>query len=430
MSKSKKYLLWIFAAFLVGMMFPRAYSTVDQTYQQLRVLVEVLELVKDNYVEDVDTQKLVYGAADGVVRQLDDFSQFMDPDTNKLVKSDTDGEFGGLGITVGSQDGYLMVVSPMPGMPAYKAGILPDDRIIKIEGESTKDMPYFDAIKRMRGKTGTKITITIARESTEKKDVPWITKDITMERARIVETVVRHRMLENKIGYIHASSFSGHVMDEMGDALSDLKKNGMEALVIDLRYNPGGLLGAAVDMSKLFVADGKMIVFTKGRRPENYQEFRSGRTAPYSALPLVVLMNDGSASASEIVAGAMQDNHRGAIIGERSFGKGSVQEIRPLSDGSGLRLTVAHYYTPRGVCIQRDPKTHIGGIVPDIDVKISTDTDFRVKLMRQIDADEIYAPGRETISSVKKKDQVRDEVLEKAVEILKARSVITGPSKS
>jgi carboxyl-terminal processing protease len=430
MTKSKKYLLWIFAAFFVGMLFPRAYSTVDQTYQQLRVLVEVLELVKDNYVEEVDTQKLVYGAADGVVRQLDDFSQFMDPDTNKLVKNDTDGDFGGLGITVGNQDGYLIVVSPMPGTPAYKAGILPQDRIIKIDGESTKDMSYYDAIKRMRGKAGTKITLTIARETPEKKDDPWTLKDITMERAKIVETVVRYHMLENKIGYIHVSSFSGHVMDEMNEAMADLKKQGMEALVIDLRYNPGGLLEAAVDMSKLFLSGGKMIVSTNGRHPENHQEFHSDVSAQYSDLPLVVLVNDGSASASEIVAGAMQDNHRGAIIGERSFGKGSVQEIRPLSDGSGLRLTVAHYYTPSGKCIQRDPKTHIGGIVPDVDVKISTDTDFRVKLMNQIEAEQIYAPGKEPVPSIKKKDQVRDEVLDKAIEILKARSVITGPSKS
>ncbi|MDD2772262.1 MAG: S41 family peptidase [Elusimicrobiales bacterium] len=418
MKKGKRYLLWIFAAFLVGMLFPRAYSAVDQTYQQLRVLVEVLELVRDNYVDQVDTKKLIYGAAEGVIRQLDDFSQFMDPEVNKRVKSDTEGEFGGLGISIVSRDGYITVVSPTPGTPAYKAGIMPNDRIIKIEGESTKDMFPDDAVKKLRGAVGTKVKFTVAREPEGKTPgAPWAVKEYELERAKIVPEVASYKLLDDKIGYLRLADFSGHMMDEAADGLAAMKKKGMEALVVDLRFNPGGLVVGAVDLTKLFLSDNKMIVYTKGRKPENYQEFRSGRAAPYAGLPLVVLVNGGSASSSEIVAGALQDNKRAVIIGSRTFGKASVQSIIPLSDGSGLRLTVAHYYTPNGKSIHRDPKTGIGGIVPDIALDISPEADARS--IRQ--KDQIHTPGKEPVSAVKPEDMVKDEALARAVEILKAR---------
>lgn len=411
-------MLWVLAAFFMGTVFPLAYSAVDQTYQQLRVLVEVLELVKDNYVDETDSKKLLYGAANGIVRELDDFSQFMDPDVNKRVKGDTEGEFGGIGIRITSRDGFVVVITPMPGTPAYRAGIMPGDRIVKIEDESVKDMSPDDAVKKLRGAPGTKVRFTIARDPESKStDAPALIKEFTLERAKIVTEAVDFKMLENGTGYLRLAEFSGHMMQSTSKALDSMSKDGMKALVIDMRYNPGGLLAGAVDFSKLFMGENRMVVYTKGRKAENYQEFRCGRAAKYSALPLVVLVNGGSASASEIVAGALQDNKRAVIVGARTFGKGSVQSILPLSDGSGLRLTVAKYYTPSGKTIHRDPKTGAGGIVPDITVDVPRETERR--LMEQMD--KLYAQGKEPISAVKKEDMVKDEALIRALEILKAR---------
>ncbi|NLO90407.1 MAG: S41 family peptidase [Elusimicrobia bacterium] len=421
--KTFKVLLLAAAAFLFGMLFSKNYYAADLSYQQLKVLVDILDYVRDDYVEETDAQKLVYGAADGIVRQLDDFSQFMPPEEHKKVKSDTEGEFGGLGIRIIARDGFITIVTPMPGSPAYKTGLLPGDRIIKIEKDLTKDLDADEVVNRLRGKPGSKVTITIAREA-EDKNAPWITKDFTLTRELIKPEVVQSRMLEDKIGYLHIVDFSGHVYEDAVKSLEDLHKNGMKALVIDLRYNPGGLLNAAVDLSKLFLDNNKMIVYTKGRRPENYAEFHSGKTAPYASLPLIVLVNGGSASGSEIVAGAMQDHRRAIIIGSKTFGKASVQTIIPLTDGSGLRLTVAKYYTPSGRSIHRNPKDNSGGIMPDIEVKVSRADE--IKIMEQYD--KIYSPGKEPVSALK--EAVTDETLDRAVQILKAREAFTSLGKS
>jgi len=246
----------------------------------------------------------------------------------------------------------------------------------------------------------------------------WITKDIELTRELIKAENVKWHMLDFKTGYIKLVEFTGHVTENFGKAMRELKGKGMEALVLDLRYNPGGLLSSAVDISKLFMNNNKMIVYTKGRKPENYQEFRANGTAPYEMLPVVVLVNRYSASASEIVAGAMQDNKRAVIVGERSFGKASVQSMIPLSDKSALRLTIAKYYTPSGKSIQHDAKNKTGGITPDIEVKVSLETEK--KLIQQ--GEEIYFPGKE--DKDKKKDLQSDEVLDRAVELLKAREVL------
>ena len=425
--KTRNYGLLIASAFILGMVFPRAYSAADQTYQQLKVLVDVLELVRDNYVDEVDTQKLVYGAASGIVHELDDFSQFMDPDAHKKIKSDTEGEFGGLGIRIMPRDGYITIISPIPGTPAYKAGLLPGDKIIKIEDESTKGMNGDEALKRLRGQPGTKVKITIAREP-EKKDADsgWTTLDFTLERAKIVPEVVQSKMLESNIGYIRLIDFSGHSVEDTAKALDELSKKGMEALVLDVRYNPGGLLTAAIDVCKFFVGGNKMLVYTKGRRPETYQEYKSGLKAPYDNLPMVVLVNGGSASGSEIVAGALQDHKRAVVIGSQTFGKGSVQSLIPLSDGSGLRLTVSKYYTPSGRTFHRNPKDGTGGITPDIEVKLSREAE--IKIMEQFE--QLYTPGKEPVSAVKKEEMVKDEPLSRAVEILKARKAFTSLTPS
>jgi carboxyl-terminal processing protease len=227
-------------------------------------------------------------------------------------------------------------------------------------------------------------------------------------------------MLDGKVGYIKLIDFTGHVVEDVAKAMEALKAQGMEALVVDVRYNPGGLLSASVDISKLFVEGNRMIVYTKGRRPENYQEFRAGSKAPFPSLPVVVLVNRYSASASEILAGALQDNKRAVIIGERTFGKASVQSMIPLSDKSALRLTIAKYYTPSGRSIHRDAKGENGGITPDIEIKVDRETE--TALIKQ--SEELFYPGKENEKNGKEKPRARDEMLERGLELLKAREVL------
>ena len=426
MKHLRKLALISLVSALIGLAFPYVNFAIDQTYQQLKVIVDVMELIRENYVDEVGSQKLIYGAAAGMVRELDDFSQFMEPDVYTRVKSDTEGEFGGIGIRVDQREGWLTVVTPLPNTPAWRAELYPGDKIIKIEGESTKDLIIDDAIKKLRGTPGTKVTITISREP-EDKSAEWITRDVPLVREIIKTENVKSRVIDGKIGYIKAIEFTGHVVEDFTKALEDLKKQGIESLIIDLRYNPGGLLSGSVDISKLFLDNNKMIVYTKGRRAENYQEFRASSRAPYSDLPLVILVNRYSASASEIVSGAMQDNKRAVVIGERTYGKASVQSMIPLSDKSALRLTIAKYYTPSGRSIHRDEKNNTGGITPDIEVKMPVETEK--KLLQQ--AEEFYYPGKPEGKDgkgveKKKEPQVRDEVLERGVEILKARDVLVN----
>lgn len=424
MKNARKLAFITLSALAIGAVFPYVNFALDQTYQHLKVIVDVLELIKESYVEQIDPQKLVYGAAKGMVAELDDYSQFMEPDVYDRVKSDTEGEFGGIGIRVDTREGWLTVVTPLPNTPAWRAEMLPGDKIIKIEGESTKDLIIDEAIKKLRGKPGTQVKLTTAREA-EDKNAEWITKDLTLTRELIKTENVKWRMLDAKTGYIKIVEFTGHATENFEKALAELKGKGMEALVLDLRYNPGGLLSAAVDVSKLFMNENRMIVFTKGRKPENYQEFRANGSAAFELLPVVVLINRYSASASEIVAGAMQDNKRAVIIGERSFGKASVQSMIPLSDKSALRLTIAKYYTPSGKSIQHDAKNETGGITPDIEIKVPLE--LEKKLLQQ--GEELYYPGKDgkeakDAKAEKKKDAPRDEVLDRAVELLKAREVL------
>ncbi|MBU2530562.1 MAG: S41 family peptidase, partial [Elusimicrobia bacterium] len=429
----KKLSLIMVMSLCIGLLFPYVNYAVDKTYQQLKVLVDVLEIISENYVEQIDTQKLVYGAARGMVKELDDFSQFMEPEVYTRVKSDTEGEFGGIGIRVDIRDGWLTVVTPLPKTPAFAAGLYPNDKIIKIEGKTTKDILIEEAVNLLRGVPGTKVNITIARDD-EDKTKEWITKDITLTRALIVMENTKFKMLESNIGYLKIVDFTGHVVEDVEKDLKELKKQGMQALIIDLRFNPGGLLMASVDISKLFLDSNKMIVFTKGRSKQNYQEFRANSSAVYGNLPLVVLVNEASASASEIVAGAMQDNKRAVIIGDTTYGKASVQSIIPLVDKSALRLTIAKYYTPSGKSIQRDEDNHTGGIKPDIEIKVTRDT--QIKLFKQ--DEELFLPDTPKVISekAKKKDEktgakkeeerelIKDTILDRAVEILKARDIL------
>ena len=414
--KTTKIAAWAAVIFFIGTLFPYAYGAVDGGLKQLRTFINVLQYVKENYVEPTDSDQLISGAIRGVVGELDPFSQYLEPKEYQALKNDTRGDFGGLGIRLSEVDGFVTVMSPMPNTPAYKAGVMPGDRILFVDDRDISEMTLDEAVEIMRGPVGSKVKITISRKN-EKTGKYETLPDFHFKRERIVPEVVYYRMLENNIGYIYLVDFSGHSTEEVKKALKTLSKQGMKGLVLDLRFNPGGLLNGAVELAQLFMGDKQMIVYTQGRKPEFYQEFRTGAKADYPDLPLVVLINQGSASASEIVSGALQDNDRAVIVGQRSFGKASVQQVLPLDDGAGLRLTIAKYYTPKGRLIQRDyrdkKKEKEGGIFPDVEVKM--DSKDEVKIFMQYN-NVVYTPGKEMPKAEFKE---KDPVLDKAVEIIK-----------
>jgi carboxyl-terminal processing protease len=370
------------------------------TYEQLRLFTEVLSIVQKQYVDEVPPKDLIYSAIKGTLRGLDPHSSFLDPENYKEMQVETSGSFGGLGIEITLRDDVLTVVSPIDGTPAYRAGLQPGDRIVKIDGLATKDMQLSDAVKRMRGKPGTKVTISIVREGmTEPKDV-----DITREQIRVHS--VRTQDLGQGVAYIKLRQFQEQSSHDLEQALEKFAKDGMKALVLDLRNNPGGLLTAAVEVAEKFVADGKLVVYTEGRVRNQNMRFSAHAKRPYSAIPMVVLVNQGSASASEIVAGALQDHGRATVVGTQSFGKGSVQTIIPLSDGSGLRLTTAKYFTPKGRSI------HGKGITPDIVVEIPKET----VVVRDKSAP---LPSANPVEDLKK-----DIQLQRALDVIKTMGVL------
>lgn len=395
------------------------YAAESKTYEQIKILVDILGYVKENYVEDVETQQLVYGAASGMVKTLDPFSQFMKPAVHKEMKVETKGEFGGLGIRISIRDNWLTVITPLPGTPAYKVGILPNDRIIKIEGEGIYNIDLRDAVTKLRGKPGSKVTITVSREIDDDGEMAAETKDYTITRAIIKIESIRFYMINETIGYVRLIEFTRNTDKDLNKALMKLQSSGMENLVLDLRNNPGGLLDVAVDVCDEFLEKDQLIVYTQGRDPASRNNYRALHSSQFEKMPIIVLVNEGSASGSEIVAGALKDNRRAVIIGSRTFGKASVQSVIPLTDGSGLRLTTAHYYTPSGAHIHKSKDSEIWGIDPDIEVKI--DREAQIKLRAQHDV--VYEKGKKPASETPEKERVKDEVLNRAVEIFKTRKL-------
>ena len=341
--------------FLAGQWVPSVSAVPRQDYESLELFTNILSIVKKNYVEEVDTKNLVNGAVGGMLSSLDPHSAYLTPEHYKDLQMDTQGRFGGLGIEITIKSGVLTVVSPIEDTPAFKAGIKPGDMIFKIEEEFTKDMTLVDAVKKMRGLKGTKINISIKRDG-----VPELI-DFSLVRDTIRVQSVRSRTLESGYGYIRLAQFQERSDRDVQRALETLVagKGGLKGLVLDLRNNPGGLLTQAVRVSDLFLDSG-MIVYTEGRIDSQKQKYFSQKNASWLDFPIVVLVNGGSASASEIVAGALQDHKRAVVLGTKTFGKGSVQTILPLDDNSALRLTTARYFTPKGRSIQAT------GIVPDI----------------------------------------------------------------
>lgn len=327
----------------------------DETYKNIEIFVEVLRQIEENYVEPVPPQTLIYGAIKGMVQNLDPHSSFMTKDEHNELMMETTGSFTGIGIEITTKDGVLTVVSPIEGTPAYEAGLQSGDKIIKIEDESTKDMSMIDAVKKIRGPKGTKVRLTIAREGETKPLEFSIVRDV------IPLVSVRHYLLAPDIGYVRITNFQSKTTKDLESALENLEKDrDLKGLVLDLRNNPGGLLSQAEEVSDLFLDSG-IIVSTKGRISSQDRKTVAHKNGKPRNYPIVVLVNGGSASAAEIVAGALQDNNRALILGTRTFGKGSVQTILPLSDGSALRLTTARYYTPSGRSIQ------LSGITPDVE---------------------------------------------------------------
>jgi carboxyl-terminal processing protease len=344
----------VFLAIPVTAMDNDSSKSINNKYENLKIFSEVLSLIESSYVEKIDNKDLIEGAIHGLVKTLDPHSSYMPLDAYKDMQVQTSGKFGGLGIEVSIKSGILTVISPIEGTPAFEAGVQPLDKIIKIEDESTLDMTLNDAVSRLRGEIGTAVNITIFREGLKAPLLVKIVRDVVKVQS------VKKKIYNNSIGYVKIRSFTKTTSSDLDKALSFLRKKNITKLILDVRNNPGGLLNQAVEVSDRFLKNESLIVYTKGKTEEQNMRFTSHDKVSHIQYPMIILVNGGSASASEIVAGALQDLGRAIILGTNTFGKGSVQTIIPLSDGSALRLTTARYFTPGGKVIQEN------GITPDI----------------------------------------------------------------
>ena len=348
--------LTVVAILLVGVLIGKGWERTgyaSETYEELQVFAEVLSQVKKHYVEETKTKDLVYGAVRGMLAGLDPHSSYMTPDMYKEMQVETKGEFGGLGIQIGIKNNRLTVIAPIEDTPAFEAGIEAGDVITKVDDTPTKDLTLMEAVQKMRGPKGTSVTLEVAREGNESPLLFTLTRDTIKIQS------VRGKVLEGTTGYVRINQFQESTPEDLSQTLDELSEKNIQGLILDLRNNPGGLLTAAVGVSEQFLESGKLVVSIKGRNGRK-DEYRARSNSQEHQYPMIVLVNQGSASASEIVAAAMQDWGKAVIIGKTTFGKGSVQTILPLSDGSGLRLTTAKYYTPKGESI------HSIGVKPDI----------------------------------------------------------------
>jgi carboxyl-terminal processing protease len=331
----------------------------EDTYRQLETFANVLSILQENYVEEIKAKEAIEGAIQGLLLSLDPHSSYMKAESYQEFRSETQGSFTGIGIEITLRDNVITVISPIADTPAAKAGIKAHDKIMRINGESTKNFTPLDAVKSLRGPKGSTVTISIFRDGFKEL------QDFELIRDTIPLKSVKSFVLKPGFGYIRVANFQSNTTREFKDHLAQLQDNGpLNGLVLDLRNNPGGLLNQAVRLTDIFLDEG-LIVYTRGRNKEQDLTYQAHKNNSSLEFPLVLLVNEGSASASEIVAGAIQDHQRGVIVGSKTFGKGSVQTIIPLPDGAGLRMTTARYYTPKGRSIQAT------GIIPDVEVAYS-----------------------------------------------------------
>lgn len=402
-----------------------SFAKSDETYSTLRMMVDIMEIIDAKYVDEKKPNDLALGAIKGVVRALDPYSQFMDEKDYKEMKTETQGSYGGIGLRITTQDEELTVLTPIPDTPAYFSGILPEDKIIKIDDKSTADISMDEAVKLMRGNPGTKVVLTIYRPATKEELV------FTIKRKKIKIETVKKKMLENNIGYIRLSEFNAQSASDIEKMLKELTKDGMTSFILDLRNNPGGLLDSAVDICSLFIKENSIVVSTRGRDKMIEQNYYTQKAPLFPDLPMVILINRGSASASEIVTGTMQDYKRATVVGSNSFGKGSVQTIIPLSGGNALRLTIAKYYLPSGRNITHsdNKKDKTNGITPDVYVEVSPETE--VKLYMQSESDKLPKKNKDKEKNKDKSEDtksaeeetVKDEALDTAINFLKGEKL-------
>lgn len=391
-------------------------SNTLSTYKQIQQFNEVLFKLRDNYVDTLKIEKLIDTAIEGMLSELDPHTVYFQPEDFKDFTTNTKGEFGGLGITISKRGKYITVVSPLEGTPAYRMGILAGDKIVKVDGESVVGISTKDAVKKMRGPKGSKVLVTIKRPGVKNELDFRITRDIIE-----IKSIPYAFKMDNGAGYIRVRQFNAHTTKELREKLNELENAGIRGLVIDLRYNPGGLLREAINTVNEFIGADKRVVYTKGKNPEVNREYYTHYNRMRSGYPIVVLINQGSASAAEIFAGTLQDYDKALVVGKTSFGKGSVQRLFPLSDNHGVKVTTAKYYINSGRCIHKDINDEIltnenlteaeieemreeaeekskkdihhtkngrivyggGGITPDIEIEQSTLNDFEIKLRQK-----------------------------------------------
>jgi len=402
----KKFLMAALILLLAGVMIGQGFvQAKPDTYEELKTFTQALELVKRNYVEDPNSKELMQGAIRGMVSSLDPHSSYMNERSFKEMNMDIKGEFQGVGIQIGIKNQQLTIIAPIEDTPGFRAGLAAGDKIMKIEDDWTKDMTIEQAVDKMRGPKNTQVRLLIYRDGWDKPKEFKITRDV------IKVMSVKSEMLDNEIGYIKIIQFQGQTAEELEKALKGLEAKGLKKLVLDLRNDPGGLLDASVDVSSKFLPKDSLVVYLQGRQKTDRKDFLTSLPETPREFPIVVLVNTGSASASEIVAGALQDSKRAVIVGTQTFGKGSVQTVFPLEGGGGIRLTTAKYYTPSGRSIQNV------GITPDIEVKLPT-----VKEVKEGSTDSLHVVVREkdldrhlqndTVKEEKKKEKPTTPAIE------------------
>ena len=386
------------ASFCVRAVSGAARSAQEELYSQVELLAQAITIIQAEYVEEVEPKRLIYGALRGLVESLDRHSQFLDPDAYSEMQVETRGQFGGVGLEITlSKEGVLTVVAPIDDTPAALAGLRPNDKIMKIDGESTRGITLHEAVNRLRGRPGTKVTVTVFRE--EENEI----LDLSMVRSTIqIQSVKEAPTPAPQIAYIRISEFQDNTPRDLDKVIEAMRQRKAEGLILDLRNNPGGLLDVAIEVAGRFLPEGKIVVSTRSRVKNQNQEFASQARNPSLDLPMVVLVNAGSASASEIVAGALRDHGRAILMGSKTFGKGSVQTVVPLRDGSAIRLTTSIYYTPSGQAI------HGKGLEPDVTVTVEAQEVEKEK--------ERPPPGAAP-------PEVRDPVVLRAVDLLRGLKV-------